>query len=545
MKAILGIKSIKYFNKKTIYKLSYIIGSKIIRKTRRIKKRIITISKKLTFSAKKNTFYAINKANEKITYSIKDKKRKFKEIKENYHMLSGKEKYTYSLKHFFVFSKSMFNYIAPIFCFFILLSCFKHFDAKTWAIQVEYNDTVIGVINSEKDYISAQRDVESRIVSDDYIVPDKPGTDFTLVCVEPAQIMDSFSLSNQIIKASGNEIESASGLYVDGEFLGAVKDSNMLLDEMDNMLEPFREINPDAKVTFANKIELKEGLYPVSGIVDTAKIARTISSEIEGETVYTVEEGDSAWAISSKTNTPLQQLLSLNPSINKRLMPGEEVVISQAKSYLDVKITKKETYSQPIAYDTEKVSDNNALKGFSAIVEPGEKGEKQITAEVTYINGKAISSTVISEEVVKEPKTQVVSYGTNVLSSSSSNTTALIWPVYGGKYLISCGWYGYYGHKAIDMASSYGTPIMAAASGTVVAALNTYTGYGRYIIIDHGSGVQTLYAHNSQLLVKAGDYVEQGQIIAKMGSTGNSSGNHCHFEVRINGRYVNPINYLP
>ena len=100
-------------------------------------------------------------------------------------------------------------------------------------------------------------------------------------------------------------------------------------------------------------------------------------------------------------------------------------------------------------------------------------------------------------------------------------------------------------HKGIDIGASYGTPIYAAASGTVTIASYGYGGgYGNYVMIDHGNGVQTLYGHCSSLAVTSGTYVSQGQVIAYVGSTGNSTGNHLHFEVRVNGVAQNPQNYV-
>lgn len=99
-------------------------------------------------------------------------------------------------------------------------------------------------------------------------------------------------------------------------------------------------------------------------------------------------------------------------------------------------------------------------------------------------------------------------------------------------------------HKGIDIGAPKGTSIKAAASGTVVHSGNKNDGYGNYIILSHGNGVQTYYAHCSQLLVSKGQSVEQGQVIAKVGSTGISTGNHLHFEVRINGVAQNPQNYV-
>ena len=101
----------------------------------------------------------------------------------------------------------------------------------------------------------------------------------------------------------------------------------------------------------------------------------------------------------------------------------------------------------------------------------------------------------------------------------------------------------YSSHRGIDISTAYGTNIVAAEDGIVTIA--KYNGsYGRYIVINHGNGYTTLYAHNSQLLVSVGDIVKRGQVIAKAGSTGNSTGPHCHFEVSYNGNLQNPLNYL-
>lgn len=102
-------------------------------------------------------------------------------------------------------------------------------------------------------------------------------------------------------------------------------------------------------------------------------------------------------------------------------------------------------------------------------------------------------------------------------------------------------------HTGVDIsgANVYGNNIVAAADGVVIKAQQTYTqgvGYGRYLIIDHGGNISTLYGHTSQLLVSEGDHVTRGQAIAKVGSTGWSTGPHLHFEVRVNGKAVNPLN---
>ena len=98
-------------------------------------------------------------------------------------------------------------------------------------------------------------------------------------------------------------------------------------------------------------------------------------------------------------------------------------------------------------------------------------------------------------------------------------------------------------HKGIDIAATRGTPILATASGKVSFA-GWSSGYGYLVKIDHGNGVETYYGHCSKLYVSAGDTVEAGEQIAAVGSTGNSTGNHLHFEIRLNGKQVNPQTYV-
>ena len=117
-----------------------------------------------------------------------------------------------------------------------------------------------------------------------------------------------------------------------------------------------------------------------------------------------------------------------------------------------------------------------------------------------------------------------------------------IWPTSSPTHFISQGYYSY--HRALDLNRLNGYDLHASAAG-VVTALPGSTGYGNHIIIDHGDGYTTLYGHMSQFLVKTGDYVQQGQLIGIMGSTGHSTGPHVHFEIRYHDVPQNPLNYLP
>src|SRR6185436_17696139 len=124
----------------------------------------------------------------------------------------------------------------------------------------------------------------------------------------------------------------------------------------------------------------------------------------------------------------------------------------------------------------------------------------------------------------------------------SPSAAGFIWPV-NGTLTSGFGWRWGRMHEGIDIAAPTGTPISAAASGTVIYA-GWMGGYGNLVVIDHGNGLATAYGHQSSIAVGSGTYVSQGQTIGYVGSTGHSTGPHVHFEVRVNGSPVDPLGYL-
>ncbi len=137
--------------------------------------------------------------------------------------------------------------------------------------------------------------------------------------------------------------------------------------------------------------------------------------------------------------------------------------------------------------------------------------------------------------------------GTRLLVPEYTMTRGFLWPV-PGKISSGFGRRGRRNHNGIDIPAPRGTPIRAAADGLVVASARSvrgYSGYGRIVLVAHGNGMRTLYAHTSRNNVNRGECVRAGQVIAEVGATGRATGNHLHFEVRQNGRAVNPMSYLP
>ena len=145
-----------------------------------------------------------------------------------------------------------------------------------------------------------------------------------------------------------------------------------------------------------------------------------------------------------------------------------------------------------------------------------------------------------SEHVV--PVVSIQSKAGQEVDFVTATTPDFLWPVDGGH--ITIGLWGYPGHTGVDIRAARDSGIFAAAAGVVARAEHSAYGYGNHIIIDHGNGYSTIYAHCSELLVEVGDFVEAGQTIALVGRSGRATQYHLHFEMRYNGRIVDPVLYI-
>ena len=187
----------------------------------------------------------------------------------------------------------------------------------------------------------------------------------------------------------------------------------------------------------------------------------------------------------------------------------------------------------------------------------GELITKQITDLVVNSEKNMVSTQIdgntrlvekkIEERTVYIEKTIEIDPNGNV--NYSGDGTYFIWP-YEGEITSDFGyrddvWIGTTDHEGIDIGADYGMPVKAARAGYVTEETGWIGGYGLLVTIDHGDEIQSMYAHNSEIIVEPGDYVEAGDVIAYAGSTGWSTGTHVHFEVRYKGEPINPLVLLP
>jgi len=333
-------------------------------------------------------------------------------------------------------------------------------------------------------------------------------------------------------------------VLVDGRSMGVVQDE----DTLNTMLEELKSQYVNENTTEASFVEnlTIDHVYSVDALMTVDEMQAALEESSVGGTTYTVESGDTFNAIAYANDMAVSDLKALNPDVNvNRLMIGQVLNVKERIPVLSIQTKEHQTYTEEIECPVETVEDSKMYEGNSKILTQGTPGEALVEANVTYVNGYEREREVLSSTTLREPTTTVKAVGTAPRPKTASYGT-YSWPIkgritsyFGGRKIF--GSYSY--HSGIDIAASYGAAIKAADGGTVTFA--GYKGtYGKLVIITHDNGTKTYYAHNSSLLVSAGQKVYKGQQIAKAGSTGRSTGVHCHFEMRVNNKAVNPLNYL-
>lgn len=414
------------------------------------------------------------------------------------------------------------------------------------AYVMEVNGQPVAVVSSPDEKDAIVSNIESRasdILGEQYDYDAK--ISLTPVYAAPSELSDTAQVEDALFEDVG-ALVTAYSLRVDGQELGRAATQEELYRLLDEVAQPYLTENT-VSYEFVETVEVCPIEVPANTQYDVEAI-RTILHQMEVEqAVYVVEKGDTFNAIAYSLDMWPNELSVLNPDvIVDKLWVGQELVIQQAVPYLSVMNVTDETYEEEIPSPVEYIETADLYVGDTRVKEQGEDGVARVNAHVTYVNGVEEDREIISSETLKEATTTYAYTGTTPRPKTAS-TGHYIWPVRGtitsnfGRRNVSVG---NRNHLGIDIAVPTGTAIKAADGGTVITAGWKGT-YGKLVAIQHDNGTVTYYAHNSAINVSVGQKVYQGQIIARAGSTGRSTGSHCHFEVRVNGTSVNPRNYLP
>lgn len=446
-----------------------------------------------------------------------------------------------------------FNYILPVISIAFLIGVLKYGSGLEYGLSVEYNGKEIGVITAAADFETAEREVQQRISytgSNNNI--DLKAKYSLRIISESDKIVSAEQLANEMLAASDEELTEAYGIYIDGRFIGAVEDKIPIQNALADRLLNYKVDGIVKSVEYKNKIEYLRGVYLTDSVMKQAEAVSLLTSTKSKKGIYIAQEGDSAVSICQKYNMGLEQLENMNANISTSCRAGRIVNIIETESYLPIQYVREMEVVSFLDYETILVETSSLNIGVQALLVKGQRGEKLSNIEVTYVDGKEYSRKTLSAEITKEPVVEHIGIGKYSARPASPNTQLggsgeFSWPVDGG--YISDPFGSDRNHKGLDIAADGGTDIYAAADGVVVSAGWNSGGYGYFVMIDHLNGYQTVYAHMSSVYATSGMEVTRGQLIGAVGTTGNSTGNHCHFEVRYMGIckdpaiYVNTMNY--
>ncbi len=295
----------------------------------------------------------------------------------------------------------------------------------------------------------------------------------------------------KLVNLNAGIVNDACGLYVDGVFFGATLSYEDIDAKLTEYLDAAKEgYDGTTTVSFNNSVEIKKDVYSVDTLTEA------------------------------------------------------EELFEAAKPYLSVRLETDFTVEYEKAYSTTYKYDETQSEDYREVLRNGENGMQKVYYRLIYVDGVQTNAIVKNSTTTATPVDEIVKVGT---LESESGTGEFIWPVPAANNISSLFEYRWGSfHSGIDIADIgiSGVDIVASDTGVVTYSDWDDSGYGYMVIIDHGNGYSSMYAHCDSLYVNEGDTVKQGDAIAAVGSTGYSTGDHLHFEIWENGTAVNPCEYM-
>ncbi|GHU89028.1 metalloendopeptidase [Clostridia bacterium] len=402
-------------------------------------------------------------------------------------------------------------------------------------LEVSIDGVSQGYVRSESQFEEALAQVSARaseLLDAPYVM--NPDVTYHFSLVSRGEVFNSKEVADMLFSRIP-ELKYMYVLTLDGEQYAGSANREAIEDALASRLALYSDYE---SANFLKTAEVTWQLAPVTMELSGDELGALAGSELRPATYVTAHDSSLPSAAKS-AGMSADALRALNPGLDETNILGARLLVNYATPLLQVKATKTLIYDETVPFDTQYVDDPDQYKGRSKVITEGSDGAVRVTASAIYLDGRETARSIIDTQTTTEMVTKVVAVGTQ-------EPPTFIRPYYGP---LTSGFKmrALFGvrkmHTGVDFSGPTGAPIAASCGGKVIFA-GSKGSYGLAVIIDHGHGITTLYAHNSKLLVKVGQTVKQGEQIARLGSTGRSTGPHCHFEVRINDKPVNPMLYL-
>ncbi len=436
------------------------------------------------------------------------------------------------------------NSIFPISALAVFATTVFYLNNQSYGLALEYQGKTIATVANSEVYEKANHMIINQLSCEDKSIIENADTQLKITAVDKHKCCESASeVRNKIIEGSQDIISEGFGIYINDRLIVAGNNKNEIDLILKNILDEAKLQNSDFDVEFNEKIEIVKGVFLPDEIKSTDEIKKVLTGKTKNTTHYTVLEEDTIVGIAENFGITPQELLKSNKIVNGEIAVGDDLVIETFENVLNTRYYKTINEEIEIPYQTEIKEDPEKEIPFSKVIQGGKNGKEISTFKVEYLNGEEINRVEIEKITIEKVVNEIVVKGTKKPESKSE----LIWPVpYTKKITSKFGQRGKQFHHGIDIACRgiNGQAIIASNSGTVTYVQFGDSGYGNNVIITHGNGVKTRYAHCSSIAVAQGQKVAQGDIIATVGSTGDSTGPHLHFEVIVNGVTRNPQEYV-
>lgn len=420
--------------------------------------------------------------------------------------------------------------------------------AKDTVIEVSIDGIAVAQVESADVVNSALDRVISRIstvTGESFSFPYE--ITYTLKNLKNSNCIDEEEIYSLLCTYTEGYTTEGYGLYIDNQLIAVLDNREDIEDVLETIKSEHMELSGKKNEDFANNIEIKFHEYCPESIITKDQLIQKFTF---AETLAESEADYTRALLDAPSSMTTMSLESMTPEF-KEMMEAALAENPQGAVVLDFAVYYEETVRETIPYRTSFVEDDSYYEGQEVVQNSGRNGLAYNTYKIKYVNGEIVGRELVNQNIIRNPIESVVKTGTRPLPEKMSEEDN------DGKYMINpvptayissrFGWRILRGksdyHEGLDFAAYTGTPIYAAASGEVIYAGYSYS-YGNHVKIRHADGLVTLYAHCSKLLVKTGDVVVQGDDIGLVGSTGDSTGYHCHLEVHVDGKRVDPENYI-
>ncbi len=406
--------------------------------------------------------------------------------------------------------------------------------------KVSLNGKTLGLIPSKQMFEDVYQSISENVFSltgEDFDLTGETELTMTLALNRNFQSEEQLA---EILKSVSSDMIPAYTILIDNKMVVALPSEEMALSAINEYKNSFSSGIKEATLDFANDVKIRYMFAP-KALLHSKDAA--VSHLLGGEFYYYRCEDDMTFSeLAQKTGVSENMILKAN-ALKGNLIPKHQIVkLYSGRMFADVMATYHQQRNETIPFEIVEESSDDMYQGITKIKSHGEEGLKSVDEFITYINGIEVKRDILHESIIRTPVTQIELVGSKELPSSVG-TGSLSMPVSGS---LSSRFGSRWGraHQGIDLSAASGTPIYAADNGTVVYSEYNSGGYGYMVQIDHANGLKTYYAHCSELLVKSGDVVAKGDLIAKVGNTGRSTGAHLHFEVRRDDVPIDPFEYL-